>query len=156
MMRLTYRYGNEHNPAFRTGRHRLEINDGDMSLLRVTSADSRRWSGSLDDVTVSRIGELLRTAGFPNAPMLRLPADSPTRHLTVSSAAPGHDDSMMLPWSEALEVPGYAELFGFLDTLVESIVAGTPDHVGSPTDETEQPVVPPRIDPAANRNTPRS
>jgi hypothetical protein len=145
MMRLTYRYGNEHSPTFRTGRHRLDIVDKEMSLVQVTSTESRKWSGSVDDVTVNRIGELLRAAGFPDAPTLRPPADSPMRHLRVADAASGRDDTMMLPWYEAMEVSGYAELFGFLDTLVETIAAGPPAQDGPPS-EAEQTVVPPRMD----------
>jgi hypothetical protein len=126
MERIRYEAGNEHSPTDRFGRVLLDLaGDGTVRLDHFGWDGHRIWTTRVEPAVVDRLGEALHAAGFPEAPRIMPLAGARMRELRVCGEPAG---TVLLPWHDALKLPGYADVFGVLDGLVEDIMAGTPDE----------------------------
>jgi hypothetical protein len=117
--RVWYEAGNEHSPTDPFGRNTLDLGaDGELRLDHRGRDGNRAWTAHTEPDFLARLGRALRAAGFPAAPMVMPPAGSRMRVLRVTGEPAGE---VLLPWHEALKIPGYDQVFGLLDGLVAAV-----------------------------------
>jgi hypothetical protein len=119
---VEYDSGNENAPGDPFGRTVLTIDGLGVARLDNTHVGRHRtWHALVDPAVLTRLTGDLRTAGFPEAPLLPIPPGSSLRHLTVSGEMSGR---MMLPWHGVERLPGYGAAFAALDSLIHQISDG--------------------------------
>jgi hypothetical protein len=122
-LELVYSVGNEHNPASPTGRVVLTIAGGAARLDLHRFGLHRRWTAVVDAPDRHRLHDALATAGFPeHQPLERLVPDSTMRSLAVTGGS--RSGIVELPLRETATMPGYAEAFAWLDTVVLIMTGG--------------------------------
>ena len=116
MEHLWYEAGSEHSLTDPWGRVTLESSgDGTFRLDHRGSSGHRAWTARADEMFLRRLESALLVAGFPVAPAIMPLSGERMRHLRVAGAPSGE---VLLPWYDALTLPGYGEAFATLDGLV--------------------------------------
>lgn len=116
-VRITYAAGNEHSPTDPFGRTELVIHpDGTARLDHHQIGRHRAWTGVVDTAVLRRLLAGLERAGHPEYDPRPIPPDTTMRSLVTQRA--GALESASIPWHAAAELPGYAEAFEILDSLV--------------------------------------
>jgi hypothetical protein len=133
--RIWYEAGNEHSPTDPLGRITLDL-DGKGSLrIDHRGWDGHRaWTARVDPGFLDLLGAALRAAGFPADPMIMPPSGARLRELRVTGDPAGE---VLLPWHDALKLPGYSEVFRLLDGLAVAVTGldlRTPALDPAPTD----------------------
>jgi len=127
---LWYEAGNEHSPTDPWGRVTLEwTGDGQLRLDHRGHAGHRAWTARADAMFLQRLESALMVAGFPAAPAIMPLSGERMRHLRITGSPAGE---VLLPWYDALTLPGYGDAFGLLDGLVVQ-VSGLEIPVQEPT-----------------------
>lgn len=117
--RIEYDSGNENNPGNPFGRTVLAIDALGVARLDNTHVGKhRKWQAVVDPAVLARLTTDLTLSGFPQAPLLRIPAGSSMRCLAVHGKMSGQ---VMLPWRGAMTVRGYDLAFAALDSLIYQI-----------------------------------
>jgi hypothetical protein len=113
---LWYEAGNEHSQTDPWGRVTVQAScDGVFRLDHHGRSGHRAWTARPDEVFLRRLESALLVAGFPVAPAIMPLCGERMRHLRVTGAPSGE---VLLPWYDALTLPGYGEAFSSLDGLV--------------------------------------
>ena len=119
MERVWYEAGNEHSPTDPFGRVTLDLDgQGALRLDHHGWDGHRAWTAQVDQDFTARLERALRAAGFPTAPMIMPQPGARLRRLRVTGAPAGE---VLLPWHDALRLPGYEAAFGLLDGLVAAV-----------------------------------
>ena len=117
MAHVWYEAGNEHNPADPFGRVTLEVEPGgELRLSRHSRDGAEAWTARVEPAFLENLTAALRTAGFPNAPSIMPGPDDRLRDLRITGAG-----SVLLPWYDGAELPGYSEAFALLDGVVAQV-----------------------------------
>ena len=121
--RVTYSVGNENDPGNPFGRSELAIEpDGTARLdhhKRGGAHDS--FSGTAPLAELDRLFAALERAGFPSVTPHQIPGGSTLRKLEVAGTA----TTLPIEYYAAKKLPGYAEAFAVLDTLIGTLSGGT-------------------------------
>jgi hypothetical protein len=122
--RIDYSAGNEHAPSNPWGRTDLSIEpDGKASLEHRRLGRYRAWRGSVDAATVTRVHDALAKVGFPDVPPHPVAAGATIRVLTFVEGE--RQRTAMVAWHAAKDLPGYAEAFEVLDSIVRQLSEDT-------------------------------
>ena len=127
---IRYSVGNEHDPGDPWGRSELVIcADGSARLDHHFSRgrQPRAWAGHVDATVTDELLAALDRAGFPAVPPTGpLPPDAALRRLTVESD--GAARQALVSWHRAPSLPGYAEAFDLIDTVIRQLSADAVPH----------------------------
>lgn len=122
---LRYSAGNEHSPTDPWGRSELVIQpDGRARLDHHYPRErgTRVWVGRVDAAALDALWAALAQSGFPAAPRPQLVPDATVRQLTVGAGQV--PEQVILEYSQAGSLPGYAEAFGILDRVIGELSGG--------------------------------
>lgn len=130
--RLVYQCGSEHNPGDPFGSVTLTITgDGAVSIENKHRGGERTFTGSTTGEVIERVLAHLRTAGFPVVAPHRIPAGSALRNLSIESG--GQSEQAPLTGYHAVRtMPGYAEAYQMLDSIVTIVSKNALEIVPSP------------------------
>jgi hypothetical protein len=128
---LTYLCGAEYDPSSPIGHYALTVlADGGVRLDNRRRGQARSWMGAVGNGTVATIIALLNTARFPVVPAHRIPPGA-TRSLLVQ----GQGRVLRTPaagFYEALDLPGYKQLYHLLDSITVETSQGALKVVANP------------------------
>lgn len=127
--RLDYDFGNVQNPGNLVGRCELAIElDGAARLehhARGGGAHSA-WTGRVAPGVLDRLWSALERSGFPAMPPHDIPADSTIRSLGIPSGEASQ--RVYIEWNAAAKMPGFAEAFAILDSIVRQLSEDNVDY----------------------------
>lgn len=128
--RLEYNAGLENAPGDPFGRTELAIeHDGRARLVHRHAGRVRAWRGLIDRATLQTAWAALERGGFPTIPPHRVPGGAALR--TLIAHVGEHRQGGHVAWNAAKDLPGYAEAFAILDSIVrqlsEDTVKATPN-----------------------------
>ena len=119
---VRYTVGNEHNPGDPFGRSELVIRpDGSARVDHhfAHGGGVGAWTGRVDAAALDALWAALATAGFPAEPGGNFVAGATIRRLTVE--VDGVPQRAMIDWHRAPKLPGYAEAFDVLDSVIRQL-----------------------------------
>jgi len=128
--RLSYEFGNEHNPTNPMGRCVLTLEPaGTLRLDHCSQFDPqhRAWTARVDAAVVERVWAGLDRAAFPAMPQHIAIPDQTIRML--SAEGDGEPRSVHIAWDVVEGLPGYEEAFALLDQIVRQASEGTLEPV---------------------------
>jgi hypothetical protein len=118
--RIAYTAGDEHSPTNPWGRTYLSIEpDGIARLEQRHLGRHRAWTGRVDVATVTRLHDALASVGFPEVPPHPVPGGAAIRTLALIEG--DHRRAALVAWHAAKKLPGYAEVFEVLDSIVRQL-----------------------------------
>ena len=128
--RLEYNAGLANAPGDPFGRTELMVAaDGRARLVHRHVGQARAWTGQVDVATLHAVWAALERGGFPQIPDHPMPGGAALRTVLAHTGAQpsgGH-----VAWNAARDLPGYADAFPMLDSIVrqlsENTVEAAPD-----------------------------
>lgn len=130
--RLVYQCGNQHNPGDPFGSVTLTIT-GDAAVIIENKyrGGERSFTGATTLEVIERLLSHLSAAGFPVVAPHRIPAGSALRNLSIESGGQV-EQAPPTGYHAIRQMPGYAEAYQMLDSIVTIVSKNALAIVPSP------------------------